>query len=70
MLKFTKNFSRTCHPVSNIILHQYFSVMFMGSKEFDPPVFDFFIKDIDDHDLHGKISKLLGKPYLSPIKYN
>lgn len=68
MLKFKKIFPRTCHPARNIILHQCFSVLFMDSKEFDPAVFDVLIRDLDNHDLHGKISELLGKPYLSIIK--
>ena len=42
----------------------------MNGKEFDPAIFDVLIQDFDDRDLHGKISELLGKPYLSPIKEN
>ena len=68
MLKFKRIFPPSCHPANNIILHQCFSVLFMDSKEFDPAVFDVLIQDFDAHDLHGKISKLLGKSYLSPIK--
>lgn len=67
MLNFKKLLPRTCHPTNNII-HKCFSVLFMDRKEFEPPVYDVLIQDFDDHDLHGKISQLLGKPYLSPIR--
>lgn len=70
MLKLKKLLPRTCHSANNITLHQCFSVLFMDGKEFDPAVFDVLIRDFDDHDLHGKISKLLGKTYLSPIQEN
>lgn len=70
MLTFKKLLPRAYHPANNIIVRQCFSVLFMNNKEFDPAVFDVLIRDFDDHDLHGVISKLLGKPYLSPIKEN
>ena len=70
MLKFKRILPLTYHPVNNIILHQCFSVLFMNGKEFDPAIFDILIQDFDHHDLHGKISQLLGKPYLRPIKEN
>ena len=69
MLKFKKLLPRTYHP-ANIIARQCFSVLFMNGKEFDPAIFDVLIQDFDNRDLHGKISELLGKPYLSPIKEN
>jgi hypothetical protein len=70
MLKFKKLLPRTNHHANNIILRQCFSVLFMDGKEFDPAIFDVLIRDFDNHDLHGKISELLGKSYLSPIKEN
>lgn len=70
MLKFKKLLPRTFHPANSRIIHQWFSVLFMNGKEFDPAVFDVLIQDFDDRDLHGTISELLGKPYLSLIKEN
>ena len=68
MLKFKKLLPSIYYSANNI--HQCFSVLFMYGKEFDPAIFDVLIQDFDDHDLHGKISKLLGKTYLSPIQEN
>jgi hypothetical protein len=70
MLKFKKLLPRTFHPANSRIIHQWFSVLFMNGKEFNPAVFDVLIQDFDDRDLHGTISELLGKPYLSLIKEN
>ena len=56
----------------NMIRRQYFSILYISEKGFDPAIYVVLVhdieKEIDGQDLHGKISDLLGKPYLSPLK--
>ena len=68
MLKVAKVLGRPWSLIGCRVLHQSFSVTFMGGKQFDPPAFDMVIKEIESEDLHGKISKYLEKAYLSPLQ--
>ena len=67
MLKIGRRLGRLSNPICGMTRHQYFSVLFMEEKQFSPATFDVLIQDIDEQDLHGEISKLLGKPYLAPL---
>lgn len=56
IFKFKKLLPLTYYPAKNLILHQCFSVLFVNGKQFDPAIYDVWIQDFDNHDLHGKIS--------------
>lgn len=65
MLKFKKILPQI--PANNIILRQCFSIL-RDNNKFDPVILDVLIRDFNSRDYYGKISELLGKPYLSPLK--
>ena len=55
------------HLAYNMIHRQYFTMISLDEKLFDPVIYDVLIQNIDGQDLHTKISKLLGKSHLSPL---
>lgn len=67
MLKIGRRLGRLWNPICGMVPRYNFSVLWMSGKEYDPPAFDVLIKDIDEQDLRGKVSKLLGKRYLAPL---
>lgn len=65
-----KKFSWKPWTLLRTVHSQNFSVLFMKEKQFEPPVYDVLIQDFDEQDLHDKISTILSKPYLQPLKEN
>ena len=68
MFNIKKGFTLTQRLACSMVSRQCFSILWMGDKKLNLPRFDVLIEDIDEEDLRGDISKLLGKPYLSPLK--
>ena len=67
MLKIGRQLGRLWNPICGMTQHQYFSVLYMKDKKYKLSDFNVLIKDIDEQDLHGEISKILGKTYLAPL---
>ena len=53
MLKIGRQLGRLWNPICGMNRHQYFSVLFMSEKDFNPAAFDVLIQDLNEKDLHG-----------------
>jgi hypothetical protein len=71
MLKLIKCLSRSNRLGSNLFLSQSFSLLSKENKDKDWYVSNTLVIDVDDDlDPHTTISKILAKPYLSPLQKN